>query len=399
MRRNFAAHWSNSQCINRLIKRVSHGWRNDAYVLVLIGEVDFRKLYLTQGYSSMLEFCVAVLHFTQDAALKRIQAARKGREFPEIFDAVADGRLHLSAVCELSPHLTVENAAELIAAATHRGKAAIREWLDRRFPAPQLSLAPAQLVEIATEELPGQVAVAGGEPIALLDVPKTQSAPVSYAPAHVVKTDWRDFQIKMRNSKLEYARELASQSIPSGSASLIVDAAMDLFIRHHEKRKFGATTRPQKPRESHRPGYISAHVRRTVWENCGGQCVIVGENGKRCSARKFLEYDHIIPLARGGKSTVENLRLVCRAHNQHAAEQALGAEFMKKKREEAQAARPQVPDFRDDLIRGLRSLRIGAREALIVVERSGALKCPTIEEAMRTALRCLGPRRQAPSSA
>jgi 5-methylcytosine-specific restriction endonuclease McrA len=342
----------------------------------------------------MKEFCEEVLHFTEDAAYKRIQAARKAREFPELFDALADGRLHLSAICMLAPHLTLENAAELIAAATHRGKAQIREWLDRRFPVPELALAPGQVVEMAREVIPDQVAVAGGEPIALL--PEAAPEPSRLAPGQVVKTDWKDHWIKLRESKLQYARELSSHEIPSGSASLIVDAAMDLYIRHHEKKKFGATTRPRKPRESQRPGYIPAHVRRKVWEDCGGQCVIICESGKRCGARKFLEFDHIIPLAQGGNSTVENLRLVCRGHNQQLAERAFGAGFMQKKREESQAAKR--PSHRDDVIAGLRTLGVSAREAAIVVERSGALQQPTLEESMRAALKCLGPRRRAPGS-
>jgi hypothetical protein len=37
----------------------------------------------------------------------------------------------------------------------------------------------------------------------------------------------------------------------------------------------------------------------------------------------------------GGKSTVENVRLLCRTHNQYAAECAFGAEFMERKRREA----------------------------------------------------------------
>jgi hypothetical protein len=40
-----------------------------------------------------------------------------------------------------------------------------------------------------------------------------------------------------------------------------------------------------------------------------------------------------VPVARGGDATVENLRLLCRAHNQHAAERAFGADFMAEKRE------------------------------------------------------------------
>src|SRR5215831_2839362 len=137
MRKHSAAHLTDSQVLQRLIRRVSHGWRNEAETLVLIAEADFRKLYLTQGYASMKDFCEEVLHFSEDAAYKRIQAARKAREFPELFAALADGRLHLSAICLLAPYIEVGNAAELIVAATHRGKAEIKDWLDRRFPAPE----------------------------------------------------------------------------------------------------------------------------------------------------------------------------------------------------------------------------------------------------------------------
>jgi len=49
-------------------------------------------------------------------------------------------------------------------------------------------------------------------------------------------------------------------------------------------------------------------------------------------------FDHRGPVARGGEATAENLRLVCRAHNQHGAERSFGAGFMERKREAARAA-------------------------------------------------------------
>lgn len=42
----------------------------------------------------------------------------------------------------------------------------------------------------------------------------------------------------------------------------------------------------------------------------------------------MLEYDHKIPVCRGGQNTAENLRLVCRRHNQEAAREELGEGFM-----------------------------------------------------------------------
>jgi hypothetical protein len=48
-----------------------------------------------------------------------------------------------------------------------------------------------------------------------------------------------------------------------------------------------------------------------------------------------LELDHATPVAKGGESTVDNVRLRCRTHNQRAAEMAFGAGFMERKRQEA----------------------------------------------------------------
>jgi 5-methylcytosine-specific restriction endonuclease McrA len=36
------------------------------------------------------------------------------------------------------------------------------------------------------------------------------------------------------------------------------------------------------------------------------------ESGERCDCTRKLEYDHILALALGGKSTLDNVRLACR---------------------------------------------------------------------------------------
>src|SRR5437867_3440117 len=74
-----------------------------AEVLAYLAEVDERRLYLLAGFPSMHAFCVGELRFSEDAAYKRIQAARTARRLPAIFDALAEGRLHLAAVCLLAP--------------------------------------------------------------------------------------------------------------------------------------------------------------------------------------------------------------------------------------------------------------------------------------------------------
>jgi hypothetical protein len=81
--------------------------------------------------------------------------------------------------------------------------------------------------------------------------------------------------------------------------------------------------------------YVPRKVLREVFARDGGQCTFVSPEGRRCSAREFLEVHHHEPFARGGNATVDNLRLSCRAHNQFLAELDYGRGFMREKVSEA----------------------------------------------------------------
>jgi len=105
-----------------------------AKLLALIGEVDRRRLYAAAGYSSMHGYCVGELHLSEDAAWRRIQAARIARRFPVLLHLLAAGKLHLTAVCMLAPHMTAENERELVESATHRRRSEIETMLALRFP-------------------------------------------------------------------------------------------------------------------------------------------------------------------------------------------------------------------------------------------------------------------------
>ncbi len=78
------------------------------------------------------------LKLSEEAAFKRIHAARVARRFPLVFPMLADGRLHLSTVILLAPQLTPENADELLATAASESKAEIERLLAERFPRPDL---------------------------------------------------------------------------------------------------------------------------------------------------------------------------------------------------------------------------------------------------------------------
>ena len=53
---------------------------------------------------------------------------------------------------------------------------------------------------------------------------------------------------------------------------------------------------------------ISRDVRQRVWQKYGGRCA-------ECNSNQYLEFDHIIPVARGGGNAENNIQLLCRKCN------------------------------------------------------------------------------------
>src|SRR5580765_8110935 len=103
-----------------------------------LGEIEHRALFADDGFGCMKSWCMGVLELSEDAACRRLQAAHAARDFPILFEALEDKRLHLTAVTLLAPHLTQGNVAELVEAASHKGNEEIRVLLAQRFPRPDL---------------------------------------------------------------------------------------------------------------------------------------------------------------------------------------------------------------------------------------------------------------------
>ncbi len=113
------------------------------------------------------------------------------------------------------------------------------------------------------------------------------------------------------HDRLRHAQALLPHQLPSGDVTEVLERALGALIARLEKAKFAATERPRAvaTRTSANPRHIPAHVKRAVRERDGCQCTFVSEAGQRCPARTFLEFDHIDAVARGGKATVDRMRL------------------------------------------------------------------------------------------
>jgi len=189
-------------------------------------------------------------------------------------------------------------------------------------------------------------------------------------------------------------RRLTSDDLDQALAQGLTARATEI-----EKRRFGASERPRGSGKPARGRHVPAAVRRAVRARDGGRCTFVAGNGRRCEARGKLEFDHVVPVARGGASTPGNLRLRCRAHNQYEAEQAFGVGFMHEARERAARERARAARARTaagapaDLDVTPWLLRLGFRSS---EARQAAARCADMTEAslearVRAALSFLTP--------
>ena len=317
-----------------------------AELLAHVAAVDERKLYLMAAFPSMVAWCCSKLRMTRAAAFRRIQAARTARQYPAMFPALAEGRLHLTAVCMLAPHLSAANAAELLAAAAGRTAEEIEAMLAARFPRTELLPLVEAIPSSRRDFDNGLTSTHGGEArdefrqLALTRVVEASPAANPTPIAH------QRFALHVSigqgaHDKLRYSQELFSHQIRQGDLEAMFELALDQLIVVGEKRKFAASDRPQRVAcKSTNPRHIPNRVKREVWKRDGGQCTFVSDSGHRCEARTLIEYDHVEEVARGGRATVARIRLRCRAHNQFTAEQTFGREFMANKREEARLPLP-----------------------------------------------------------
>ena len=296
-----------------------------AHLIALLAELDSRRLYLAQGFSSLFVYCTQGLGLTEHAAYARIEAARISRRFPRVLERLASGELSLTAVCLLAPHLTRENVDRLIVEAKHGSRRDVELIVARLAPRPAVvpslrrlpSLKP--VVEVLAHVSPPPATSTPGAPAV---AEATTAAPLPLESYRLQVTISRP-----THDKLRLAQGLLRHSVPGGDLADVLERALDALLAHIEKTRLAIVARPRDTAtRPTRAGsrHIPAHVRRAVWKRDGGRCVFVGAAG-RCGARAFLELHHVTPFSAGGGATVENIELRCRAHNAHEADIYFGS--------------------------------------------------------------------------
>jgi hypothetical protein len=331
-----------------LIERLSLSVRNDrrlaVRMLVEMGEVLARGLYRDLGFSTMFEFATRKLGMSEAEAALRIRAAKVGRSFPVALEMLGRCEVNLTTLSLLATVLT-EESIHLLHAARFKSKQQVLALIAAHAPKPDVpdsvrrlpparASARAQQVEAPREQRDVHSSTA--------PAPAQTQPPPPRAAMAVVQLSAERHKISFSASQrvrdlLQEAQDLRRHRCPAGDLEALFERALELLVAEEKKKKFGLTAKPRtrapKRARKHSP-YIPYAVRRQVWTRDAGQCCFVGTGGQRCQARSRLEFQHVIPFARGGPSSVDNVELLCKAHNALLAERDYGREFIRRRIEQ-----------------------------------------------------------------
>jgi hypothetical protein len=326
-----------------------------ADVVEHLTEVERRRLYLEQACSSLYTYCCERLGYTEDAALKRARVARLALRLPRVLDELRTGAIRLTGLFLLERYLNDENAEDLLAAARGRSRRELEKILATRFPRPDVPPRIEALDGAAGNATGGAHREAASGPSPWFTCPETDT---STAPRGRLPGDFRSrveplsaerYRVEFTASdefraKIEQARELTSHTLPSGDLAQLFERALDELIERELKRRVGTG----KPRRVVKPGPDSRHVSlaiaRQIWERDGSQCAFVDSAGRRCQERRFLTLEHRQPFSLGGPPTVENLCLLCAAHNAHTARRVFGEAFIASRLEARERRTTRIDD-------------------------------------------------------
>ena len=279
------------RAVRELVARVRGVTRR---LLVELGELDARRLYLEEACPSMFAYCTTRLGFSEDVAYKRIQAARLGRRFPAALEAFGAGRIHLAGLAILGPHLTKANHRELLAAASGLTKRQIESLVADRFASAAVARPKGTLRRLRVPVVAGHKRVkigatgAGAELApgrARISAPgegRHHASAARAAPAREVETNPPDLRStapgaepsspetkpsaaaalyrvsltvgKEFAEKLETARAHLSHSVPDGDLARILELGLDALLVDKGRIRCAERARDRSPAKPSRGG-------------------------------------------------------------------------------------------------------------------------------------------------
>lgn len=244
-------------------------------ILHHLREVEKRRLFSDLGFNSLFDYATKDLGYTEAAAARRINAARLLHSIPKLEKRIEDGSLSLTNISKVAnlfkqTELTPQKQNKILSRIENKSSRECEKiLLDYSLPKP------------ATKE-----------------VIKAHSPNVN-----LITISISDETLKIINE----LKDLVSHQKLSNDG--LWKLAFSVALKKLLSEKYHLNSKETASESSTR--YIPASVKKNVFLRDKGKC-------RTCNGTYKLQFDHILPYAMGGKSSLENLRLLCFSCNQRA---------------------------------------------------------------------------------
>lgn len=323
---------TNQELIQSLKSLVANERGGLVAILKHLSEFEKRRIAEKETYPSLFEYCVRELRYAQGEAFRRIRASRAAAKYGMLYPLIENGEINLTTIALLEPHLKWENHRRLIKESLGLGTREVEALVASLNPIPAAPVERVRMLAVAvpvasapSDELFVPVTSPEQSIPAWVPPPIAPVAPIAFVSrVHFSFTGdealWRDFQ---------RAKELSRHKWPAGHMEDVFAGAMRALLEKIDPdRRSRRKDRVRRLAAGVRSRHITRAVKDEVWARDCGRCAYPGEGGRFCGARAGLQFDHIVPWAKGGSGTADNIRLLCRAHNDLEARRAFGSRFI-----------------------------------------------------------------------
>ena len=296
---------------------------------------DRTRTHLDLGYDSMWSLLVGALRYSNAAASRRHRALKCVRKFPVALEWLRAERVTLCSLEAIAPLLDeFDDEQALLDRIEGKSHAEVQRIVAQTRPVSE------RREVVRTEFVEKKVAA----PAALFETADGEEAMEQATPPPAEERVRVTLSLTPEEfAWIERARLLASRR--PGRAPSVHDMVVETARFYVEKRapKKRAAKSPKEPRAKaaaelanydesstaiQPPTPPSRHIpdaiRDAVFLRDGERCTFVGITGQRCEAKHHLNVDHVMPFSLGGANTLDNLRVVCGAHNRRRSDLTFG---------------------------------------------------------------------------
>jgi 5-methylcytosine-specific restriction endonuclease McrA len=299
-------------------------------ILRHLREIEVRRLFISLGFSSMYEYCLRRLKYSEGQAIRRLSSARLMTELPEIEKQIETGDLNLTNLSKIQSFVRAEKSAshslnkveklQLISDLEHKSTREVERELIQR------SYQPALLAEKFHRTVS-----------TLNQVVET----VSIEPADLYSQQFSKFETILgteHQELLQEFRNLYAHELTDSSSHSVLVFLLEKAVQH-KKKKLGLLPTPSKDNASlplapkvdtsrnimKQRHSLKISIKKKIWQRAQACCEHQdSKTNARCTSRYALEIDHIKPIALGGSNEIENLQLLCRSHNSRRSVETFG---------------------------------------------------------------------------